>query len=106
MPFNLPVIIKLVKQLGVLVIGSAPLIEGIKGFIPKDDKRKDKDSERLNDLEEAMSMQSNLNEQYENQMKVVQSTLEKVEKSLKILVYVSTGAVVLAFVAIIIAIMK
>jgi predicted PurR-regulated permease PerM len=104
MAFNLPVIIKLVKQLGVLLIGSAPLIEGIKGFIPKDDKRKD--SERLNDLEEAMSMQSNLNEQYENQMKVVQSTLEKVEKSLKILVYVSTGAAVLAFVAIIIAILK
>jgi hypothetical protein len=69
MAFNLPVIIKLVKQLGVLLIGSAPLIEVIKGFIPKDDKRKD--SERLNDLEEAMSMQSNLNEQYENQMKVV-----------------------------------
>jgi predicted PurR-regulated permease PerM len=104
MAFNLPVIIKLVKQLGVLLIGSAPLIEGIKGFIPKDDKRKE--SERLNDLEEAMSMQSNLNEQYENQMKVVQSTLEKVEKSLKILVYVSTGAAVLAFVAIIIAILK
>lgn len=104
MAFNLPVIIKLVKQLGVLLIGSAPLIEGIKGFIPKDDERKE--SERLNDLEEAMSMQSNLNEQYENQMKVVQSTLEKVEKSLKILVYVSTGAAVLAFVAIIIAILK
>jgi hypothetical protein len=102
--FNLPVIIKLVKQLGVLLIGSAPLIEGIKGFIPKDDKHKD--SERLNDLEEAMSMQSNLNEQYENQMKVVQSTLEKVEKSLKFLTYASIGAIVLAFAAIIIALLK
>lgn len=104
MAFNLPVIIKLVKQLDVLFGVSGPLIEGIKRSIAKNDKRKD--SERLNDLEKAMSMQSNLNEQYENQMKVVQSTLEKVEKSLKILVYVSTGAAVLAFVAIIIAILK
>lgn len=104
MAFNLPVIIKLVKHLGVLLGVTTPLIEGIKGIIPQNDKRKD--SERLNDLEKAMSMQSNLNEQYENQMKVVQSTLESVEKSLKILVYVSTGAAVLAFVAIIIAILK
>lgn len=102
MAFNLPVIIKLVKELGVLFGVSTPLIEGIKGII-KNDKRKD--SERLNDLERVMSMQATLNEQYENQMKIVQSTLEKVEKSLKVLTYISMGAVVLAFTAIIVAIL-
>ena len=103
MAFNLPVILKLVKQLSVLFGASTPLIEGIKGIIAKNDKRKD--SERIDDLEKAMSMQATLNEQYENQMKIVQSTLEKVEKSLKVLTYISFGAIILAFAAIIIAIL-
>ena len=103
MAFNLPVIIKLVKQLGVLFGVSGPLIEGIQRISAKNDKRKD--NERLDDLERAMSMQATLNEQYENQMKIVQSTLEKVEKSLKVLTYISMGAIVLAFAAIIIAIL-
>jgi hypothetical protein len=103
MALNLLGIVKLVKELGVLFGASAPLIEGIKRNIARNDKRKD--SERLDDLEEAMSMQSTLNEQYENQMKVVQSTLEKVEKSLKVFTYISLGTIVLAFAAIIIAIL-
>jgi len=57
-------------------------------------------------LEKAMSMQATLNEQYENQMKVVQSTLEKIEKSLKVLTYISVGAIVFSLAAIIIVILK
>jgi len=51
-------------------------------------------------------MQATLNEQYEKQMKVVQSTLEKIEKSLKVLTYISVGAIVLSLAAIIIAVLK
>jgi predicted PurR-regulated permease PerM len=103
--FGLLGTIKLVKDLGVLFNVSGPLIDGIKElYAKKNDSRKE--SERINDLEKAMSMQARLNEQYENQMKVVQSTLEKIEQSLKVLTYVSVGAIVLFLAAVIIAVLK
>ena len=105
MGFGLLGTIKLVKDLGVLFNVSGPLIDGIKElYAKKNDSRKE--SERINDLEKAMSMQARLNEQYENQMKVVQSTLEKIEQSLKVLTYVSVGAIVLFLAAVIIAVLK
>jgi predicted PurR-regulated permease PerM len=103
--FGLLGIIKLVNDLGVLSTVSSPLIDGIKDLYAKKNYNR-KESERLNDLEKAMSMQATLNEQYENQMKVVQSTLERIEKSLKVLTYISVGAIVLALAAIIIAVLK
>ena len=105
MGFGLLGTIKLVKDLGVLFNVSGPLIDGIKElYAKKNDSRKE--SERINDLEKAMSMQATLNEQYGNQMKVVQSTLEKIEQSLKVLTYVSVGAIVLFLAAVIIAVLK
>lgn len=105
MGFGLLGTIKLVKDLSVLFNVSGPLIDGIKELYAKRNYNR-KESERLNDLEKAMSMQATLNEQYENQMKVVLSTLEKIEKSLKILTYISVGAIVLSLAAIIIAVLK
>ena len=105
MGFGLLGTIKLVKDLGVLFNVSGPLIDGIKELYAKKNYS-GKESERINDLEKAMSMQAALNEQYENQMKVVQSTLETIEKSLKVLTYISVGAIVLSFAAIIIAVLK
>ena len=105
MGFGLLGTIKLVKDLGVLFNVSGPLIDEIKELYAKKNYNR-KESERLNDLEKAMSMQATLNEQYENQMKVVQSTLGKIEKSLKILTYISVGAIVLSLAAIIIAVLK
>ncbi len=105
MGFGLLGTIKLVKDLGVLFNVSGPMIDGIKELYAKKNYNR-KESERLNDLEKAMSMQATLNEQYENQMNVVQSTLEKIEKSLKVLTYISVGAIVLSLSAIIIAVLK
>jgi len=102
--FGLLGTIKLVKDLGVLFNVSGPLINEIKELHAKKNCNR-KESERLNDLEKAMSMQATLNEQYENQMKVVQSTLEKIEKSLKVLTYISVGAIVLSLAAFIIAVL-
>jgi len=103
--FGLLGTIKLVKDLGVLFNVSSPLIDEIKELYAKKNYNR-KESERLNDLEKAMSMQATLNEQYENQMKVVQSTLEKIEKSLKILTYISVGAIILSIAAFIVAVLK
>ena len=105
MGFGLLGTIKLIKDLGVLFNVSGPMIDGIKELYAKKNYNR-KESERLNDLEKAMSMQATLNEQYENQMKVVQSTLEKIEKSLKVLTYISVGAIVLSLAAFIIAVLK
>ena len=105
MGFGLIGTIKLVKDLGVLFNVSGPLIDGIKELYAKRNHNR-KESERLNDLEKAMSMQATLNEQYENQMKVVQSTLGRIEKSITILTYISVAAIVLSFAAIIIAALK
>jgi predicted PurR-regulated permease PerM len=103
--FGLLGTIKLVKDLGVLFNVSGPLIDGIKELYAKKNYSR-KESERINDLEKAMAMQATLNEQYENQMKVVQSTLEKIEKSIKVLTYISVGAIVLSLASIIIAVLK
>ena len=84
MGFGLLGTIKLVKDLGVLFNVSSPLIDEIKVLYAKKNYNR-KESERLNDLEKAMSMQAALNEQYENQMKVVQSTLEKMRNLLEFL---------------------
>lgn len=97
--------IKLVKDLGDLLGVSGPLIDGIKNLLTKKDSNR-KESERLNDLEKAMSMQAALNEQNENQMKLVQSTLDRTEKSLKVITYISVGAIVISLAAIIIAVLK
>ena len=105
MGFSLLGTLKLVKDLGVLFNVSGPLIDGINELYAKKNYNR-KESDRVNDLEKAMSMQATLNEQYENQMKVVQSTLEKIEKSLKVLTYISVGAIVLSLAAIIIAVLK
>ena len=84
MGFGLLGTIKLVKDLGVLFNVSSPLIDEIKELYAKKNYNR-KESERINDLEKAMSMQAALNEQYENQMKVVQSTLEKMRNLLEFL---------------------
>lgn len=105
MGFSLLSTIKLVKDLGVLFNVSGPLIDEIKELYAKKNYAR-KESERINDLEKAMSMQATLNEQYENQLKVVQSTLEKIEKSLKVLTYISVGAIILSLAAIIVAVLK
>jgi predicted PurR-regulated permease PerM len=105
MAFGLLGSIKLVKHLGELAIVSGPLIDGIKKLFEKNNYDR-KESERINNLENAMSMQAKLNEQNESQMKVVQSTLEKIEKSLKVLTYTSVGAIFLSIAAIIIVVLK
>ena len=105
MGFGLLGTIKLVRDLGALLNVSGPLIDGIKEHYAKKNYS-GKESERINNLENAMSMQATLNEQYEKQMKVVQSTLEHIEKSLKVLTYISVGAIVFSLAAIIIAILK
>jgi hypothetical protein len=105
MGFGLLGTIKLVRDLGVLLNVSGPLINEIKHIYAKKTTNR-KDSERLSDLEKAISLQVALNEQYENQMKVVQSTFAKFEKALKILTYISVGVIVLSLTAIIISVLK
>jgi septation ring formation regulator EzrA len=97
--------IKLIKALNELTDVSSPLIDGIKELYIKRSYNR-KESDRINDLEKALSMQATLNEQYGEQIKVIQSTLEKIEKSLKLSIYGLIGAIAISVAAIIIAVLK
>jgi predicted PurR-regulated permease PerM len=105
MGFGLLGTIKLIKDLGVLFEVSRPMVDGIQQLLTKK-KRGLKETERVDDLEKAMSLQARLNEQYENQIKVVQSTLGNIERSLKVLAYALVGVVVLSAAAIVIAVLR
>ena len=53
-----------------------------------------------------MELQAKLNDQFENQMKIIQTVLEKTQKTLRLLTIVSFSALGLALLAIILLIGK
>jgi hypothetical protein len=61
---------------------------------------------RLNYLENALDLQSGLNGKITDQLQIVESVLINVEKSLKVLAYITAGTVVVAVVAITVALLK
>jgi len=61
---------------------------------------------RLDKLEKAIELQAKLNEQFENQMKIIKTVLEKTQKMLRLFTIISFSALGLAGLAIILLIIK
>jgi hypothetical protein len=97
-------ITKLIEKLAPLVLASAPVVSAIRKLVG--DSRNDNGEARTANLEKAMELQSALNEKIDVQLKIVQALLEKVQRSLRVLIIAVGLAVLLAVSALFIALLK
>jgi hypothetical protein len=95
---------KLVEKLGPLILGSAPVISAIRKVVA--DSRIEIDESRISNLEKTMGLQAALNEKVDVQLKIVQTLLENVQRSLKLLTIAAIATAVIAVVAILLAVLK
>jgi hypothetical protein len=95
---NIIIILELLRQLGKILIAVKPMIKESKDLLSG--KRSAKD------LQKALELQISITEQLENQLKIVQSVLLNVQKSILFLTYMSCGAAILGITAIILWILK
>jgi hypothetical protein len=97
-------ITKLIEKLAPLVLASAPVVSAIRKLVG--DSRDDNVEARTANLEKAMELQSALNEKIDVELKIVQALLEKVQRSLRVLIIAVMVALVLAVAALAIALLK
>ena len=62
--------------------------------------------QQLDALRRALELQSEVNKKVDDQLRIIESVLENVQKSLKVLAFMSAGAVIVAVIALLIAILK
>jgi len=94
----------LLEKLGPLILGSAPVVSAIRRVVS--DSRMGSDEARIANLEKTMGLQAALNEKVEVQLKIVETLLENIQKSLKTLIIAAIGTAVIAILAIVIALLK
>jgi uncharacterized coiled-coil protein SlyX len=97
-------ITRLVEKLAPLVLASAPVVSAIRKLVA--DSRDGSVEARIANLEEAMELQSALNEKIDVELKIVHALLEKVQRSLRILIITVIVALILAVAALAIALVK
>ena len=97
-------ITKLIEKLAPLVLASAPVVSTIRKLVA--DSRDGNLEARIVNLEKAMELQSALNEKIDVELKIVHALLEKVQRSLRILIITVILALILAVAALAIALVK
>lgn len=93
MAINPKVILGLLKQFGNILAVVGPLLEDLKELLKKISGSKD--------IHKAMELQTTIIENLESQLKIVETVLEKVQKSIVTLTYVSYGAAFLSILALV-----
>ena len=99
-------VFRLLKELPGIINTAGMITEQLKGLSSKYSNQNLTDSNRLAKLEKAMELQAELNEHFENQMKIIETVLEKTQKTLRLLTILSFSAIGLAVLAIILLIIK
>ena len=94
---------QLIEKLGPLILGSAPVVSAIRKVVSN--AHIGSDEVRVENLENAMRLQAALNDKVDVQLKVVETLLQKIQRSLKVLTIASIGAAIVAGLALAIAIM-
>jgi hypothetical protein len=94
----------LIERLGPLILSSAPVIGAIRKLL--DDGSKGGYEARVVNLEKAMELQSALNESIDVQLKIVQALLQRVQRSLQILVIAVIGTAIIAAAALALVILQ
>jgi hypothetical protein len=90
--------LQLVAKLAAILVATGPVIDQLKQVI--------QNITGLKDLQKAVELQTSLAEQLENQLKIVESALVSIQKSMKILAYFSYSGVILAILALVLWIVK
>jgi hypothetical protein len=101
---SITTIARLVERLGPLVLTTAPVIGAIRKVL--DDSAKEGHKAQVANLEKAMELQSALNDSIDAQLKIVQALLERVQRSLQILVVAVIGTAILAATALALVILN
>jgi hypothetical protein len=87
----------LLQRLGPLILSGAPAMVAIRKLL--DDSANAGYETRLANLEKAMELQSALNESIDEQLKIVQALLKRLQKALKILVVAVIGTAMITVAA-------
>jgi hypothetical protein len=95
---------KLIERLGPLILGSAPVINAIRKVVS--DSRTGSDEARIDNLEKAMGLQAALNDKVDVQLKIVETLLQNVQRSLKMLTIAAIGTAIMAGLALAMAIIR
>jgi hypothetical protein len=101
---SITTIARLVERLGPLVLSTAPVIGAIRKVL--DGSAKEGYEAQVANLEKAMELQSALNDSIDAQLKIVQALLERVQRSLQILVIAVIGAAIIAVTALALVILN
>ena len=85
-------------------MGSAPVINAIRKVVS--DARTGSDEARIDNLEKAMGLQAALNDKVDVQLKIVETLLQNVQRSLKMLTIAAIGTAIIAGLALAMAIIR
>ena len=101
---SITTIARLVERLGPLVLSTAPVIGAIRKVL--EDSAKEGYEAQVANLEKAMELQSALNDSIDAQLKIIQALLERVQRSLQILLIAVIGTAIIAVTALALVILN
>jgi uncharacterized coiled-coil protein SlyX len=105
MALPLAAIARLIGQLTVLVPAADSLLRSLHGTVSKIPDHPSS-AEHFDDVERALTLQLEVTENLTSQLRTVQSALDKIQHSLRLLAYSMIGVAALAIVAIAIALWR
>ena len=105
MALPLVAIARILGQLTVLVPAANTLVKSLRGAVAKIPENPSA-AEHLDDMERALKLQVEVTENLAHQLQMVQSALDRIQKSLKLLTYTVISVALVAILAILIALFK
>ena len=102
-------IVQIARLLGQLTVIGPVVTEGVDKFrkLVEAVRKADSNTAReLEALEQAVEVQSAVNKKIEDQLQIIESVLKNVQKSLKVLVFTTVGALVVAIAALVLAVSR
>ena len=106
MPFPLSQIVTLLGRLTMLATGATDGVDKINKLIEAIHRANGGTQKQLDDLKQVAILQNAVNDKMENQLRIIESVLDKVQKSLKLLAFITAAIGVLAAIAFILALRK
>jgi len=98
-------ITKLLTQLTVLAPVATDGIDKIRKLV-ETIRRGGGSTVKLDDLKQAIELQNSVNKEVNDQLRIIESVLENVQKSLKVLAFTTAGIGIVAVVALVVAFSK
>ena len=98
-------ITKLLTQLTVLAPVATDGIDKIRKLV-ETIRRGGGSTVKLEDLKQAIELQNSVNKEVDDQLRIIKSVLENVQKSLKVLAFTTAGIGIVAVVALVVAFSK